>query len=69
MKKIGVMLLGLFCVIYLLNPGAGIFELIPDNIPYFGNLDEVTAVATLYMCLNYCGFSLQRLLRGKRSTE
>jgi len=70
MKRVGVFLIGVFCVIYLLNPGAGVFELIPDNIPFFGNLDEVTAVATLYMCLNYLGFSLSRFLRrSPESTE
>ncbi len=58
MKKFGIFLLGLFCLIYLLNPGAGIFELIPDNLPLIGNLDEAAAVATLLMCLNYFGIAL-----------
>ena len=31
-------------VIYLLNPTAGVFELIPDIIPGIGNLDESIAV-------------------------
>ena len=53
MKKVSVMLLGLFCILYILNPGAGIFELIPDNIPIIGNLDEAAAVATLLMCLRF----------------
>jgi len=66
MKKVGAFLLGLFCFVYLLNPGAGLFELIPDNLPLIGNLDEATAVATLYLCLNYFGFSLEAL-RGRRS--
>lgn len=34
-------------VAYLLNPGAGVFELIPDNAPVFGNLDEAAATAAL----------------------
>lgn len=34
-------------VIYILNPGAGVIELIPDNIPVFGNLDEAAAVGLL----------------------
>ncbi len=33
--------------IYILNPGWGLFELIPDNIPLFGNLDEGAAVLLL----------------------
>ena len=63
MKKIGTFLLGLFCLIYLLNPGAGIFELVPDNLPIIGNLDEAAAVATLLMCLNYFGISLPDIFR------
>lgn len=35
------------CILYLLNPGLGVFELIPDNIPGIGNLDEGAAVALL----------------------
>lgn len=35
-------------VIYLLNPGAGVFELIPDNLPLIGNFDEAAAVALLF---------------------
>ena len=34
-------------VVYLVNPGAGVFELIPDNVPGFGNLDEAAATAAL----------------------
>jgi uncharacterized membrane protein YkvA (DUF1232 family) len=30
-------------VLYILNPTAGIFEFIPDNIPFIGNLDEGVA--------------------------
>lgn len=32
--------LGLLGVVYLLNPTFGVFELIPDNLPIIGNLDE-----------------------------
>ena len=35
---------GLVGLIYLLNPGAGLFELIPDTLPVIGNLDEAAAV-------------------------
>jgi len=63
MKKLGIFLLGLFCLIYLFNPGAGIFEIIPDNLPLIGNLDEAAAVATLLMCLKYFGISLPDIFR------
>jgi hypothetical protein len=35
-----IMLVAVGGLIYLLNPGLGIFEMIPDNIPFIGNLDE-----------------------------
>ena len=66
MKKIGVFLLGLLAVIYLLNPTAGIFELIPDNLPLIGNLDEAAAVALLLMCLRYFGHDLPDLPGSKK---
>jgi uncharacterized membrane protein YkvA (DUF1232 family) len=70
MKKIGIFLLGLFCLIYLLNPTAGIFEIIPDNLPVIGNLDEAAAVATLLMCLKYFGFELPDIFRrDKQNTD
>lgn len=63
MKKLGIFLLGLFCLIYLFNPGAGIFEIIPDNLPLIGNLDEAAAVATLLLCLKYFGIELPDIFR------
>jgi len=63
MKKIAIFLLGLFCLIYLLNPGAGIFELIPDNLPFIGNLDEAAALTILLLCLKYFGIELPAFFR------
>lgn len=28
---------------YILNPTAGVFEILPDNLPFVGNLDEGVA--------------------------
>lgn len=57
-KKIVVALLGLLALVYLVNPTAGIFELIPDNIPFIGNLDEGGAAYILYSSIEY--------IRGKQ---
>lgn len=38
-----VYLTGIIGVVYLLNPTSGFIELIPDNIPLIGNLDEGAA--------------------------
>ena len=35
-------IVGLISLIYLLNPTAGIVELIPDNLPLIGNIDEAS---------------------------
>lgn len=35
-------------LLYILNPGAGFIEFIPDNIPLLGNLDEGAAYLLLY---------------------
>ena len=45
--------------IYLLNPLAGIIELIPDNLPVLGNLDEAGA-AVLVMA------GIQELIRRRQ---
>lgn len=39
-----VYILALIGVLYILNPTLGILELIPDNLPIIGNLDESVAV-------------------------
>jgi len=32
-------------IVYLINPTAGVLELIPDALPFVGNLDEAAATA------------------------
>ncbi len=39
--------IGAIALIYLLNPTAGVLELIPDNLPIIGNLDEAGATVLL----------------------
>lgn len=43
-----VYMLAILGLIYVLNPTAGILELIPDNIPVIGNLDEGVAYMLIY---------------------
>lgn len=45
-----VILIGL-CVIYILNPTAGLIE-IPDNLPIVGNLDEAGVTALMIKLIN-----------------
>jgi len=66
MKRTAIFLLGLLMLIYLLNPTAGFFELIPDNIPLIGNLDEAAAMTLLLMCLRYFGYNLPDIFTSKK---
>ena len=43
-KKLKWRLLLVASIIYLLNPTLGVWEIIPDQIPLIGNLDEAGAV-------------------------
>lgn len=65
MKGIIVSLIAAFCVVYLLNPTMGVIEIIPDNFPIIGNLDEATATAVLLACARYFGFDLSRFFGRK----
>ncbi len=70
MKGFLVALAGLASLIYLINPTAGLFEIIPDNIPIIGNLDEGTAAAVLLAALRYYGVDLTGFLRkGLKDTD
>ena len=54
-----VLLLGLLSLGYLLNPTAGVFEFLPDNLPLIGHLDEATATAILLASLAHFGLDLK----------
>jgi phage FluMu protein Com len=59
-----VLILGLLSAIYLFNPTAGFLELIPDNIPIIGNLDEIGATLLLLRCLSHFGINLDRFIKA-----
>lgn len=67
-KSIIAAIVGIVCAIYLINPTFGVFELIPDNMPVVGNLDEATATALLLSSLAYFGWDL-RTLFGRRGSS
>lgn len=53
--RLGSVVVGAICLLYLLNPTAGFLEFIPDNIPVIGNLDEAAAVTGILMALSNLG--------------
>ncbi len=55
--------------IYLINPTAGFLELIPDNFPFVGNLDEATATLILLNTLRYYGLDLTKLFDKSRKEK
>jgi uncharacterized membrane protein YkvA (DUF1232 family) len=40
-------------IVYLLNPTAGVIELIPDNIPIIGHLDEAAAAFLVWQGIDH----------------
>ncbi len=39
-RKILAVVVALAGLVYLFNPTAGVFEFLPDNLPFIGNIDE-----------------------------
>ncbi len=60
LKSLFILISGLLSGLYLLNIGAGIVEIIPDNLPGVGNLDEFGASLIFLNSLAYFGLDLQR---------
>jgi uncharacterized membrane protein YkvA (DUF1232 family) len=67
-KSLIVIAFGALGLLYLLNPTAGILELIPDNLPLIGNLDEAGATLLVVNALAYFGIDLGRLLGRDTNT-
>ena len=65
MKKLLIHITGITSLLYLLNIGVGVIELIPDNIPIVGNLDEATAAILLLNYLRYLGIDLSNIFKDK----
>ena len=51
MNKLSWSILTMISGLYLLNPGMGVFEFLPDNLPIIGNIDETIAALILLRSL------------------
>ncbi len=60
--KWAVYIVAIIGLIYLLNPTFGVFELIPDNLPLVGNLDEGAAAIAFW-------YGILELFSSKRNKE
>jgi Protein of unknown function (DUF1232) len=67
MKNLFVAFVGLLSFLYLINPTFGVFELLPDNIPLVGNVDEATTSMVLLGALRYFGYDLTDLFKRKNT--
>ena len=66
MKKALSILLIIACVVYLINPTLGVFELIPDNLPIVGNIDEVFVAGLLLSLINFLRTGEFRLINQNK---
>lgn len=69
MKSILVALAGIGSFLYLLNPTLGVFELLPDNIPLLGNVDDASAAMVLLGALRYFGWDLTAVFMCRRAID
>lgn len=70
MKKALSILLIIACIVYLINPTLGVFELIPDNLPVVGNIDEVFVAGLLLSLINFLKTGEFRLInRNKKGSS
>ncbi len=53
----------LFSGFYLVNPTFGLFEMLPDNLPLVGNLDEAFFTLALVSALAWLGVKIPFLPR------
>lgn len=69
MKRLLVAFAGILSVIYLMNPTLGVFEILPDNIPLVGNIDEATATMVLLGVLRYFGWDWTNFFGKKGAVD
>ena len=48
--------------VYMVNPTAGFVELLPDNLPIVGNLDEAAVVFIMFAAMRYLGLRLPEFI-------
>lgn len=67
-RSVVVWLVCIGLAVYLMNPTGGGKELLPDDRPFFGNLDEVLATVILVSGLRYFGVDVAKFF-DKGSVE
>ncbi len=57
--------LGILGVLYMLNFGFGVIEILPDNLPFLGNMDEAAALFLIYSSAEYFGLDIKGIFKRK----
>lgn len=57
-KDFGMLALGIVAGLYVLNITFGVVELLPDNLPFVGNIDEALVTAVLVSVLQYFNINI-----------
>lgn len=65
MKSLAYCILGAVSAFYLSNLGAGIIEVVPDNVPLLGNLDEAVATLLLLRSMGHFGLGPLKQIKPK----
>ena len=65
-KDIFVLIVLIISGLYLINPTMGLLEIIPDNLPIIGNLDEGVATTLLLSSLSYFGYNFTDIFKRKK---
>lgn len=68
-QKTFVVIVGALALLYLINPTLGVFEFLPDNIPFLGNVDEATATLLLISALAFFGIKIPLFFQPKQPTS
>ena len=62
-KDYFIAFLGVVGILYTLNFGFGVVEVLPDNIPIVGNIDEAMALFLVYSSAEYFGINIKSLFK------
>lgn len=62
-KDVMMTIIGGVAGLYLLNPSFGVFEILSDNLPLVGNIDEAMATTVLVGVLGYFGITIPRIFQ------
>ncbi|MFT7328020.1 MAG: hypothetical protein ACI870_000197 [Crocinitomicaceae bacterium] len=64
-RDFGMLVVGIISVLYIMNISIGLIEILPDNLPFIGNIDEAVVSAILISVFYYFGIDITRFFKRK----